>query len=300
VARIGSNASSGKLGFAQMLRDVFVASINKGQFLVALIGFIVAIAFLKMPPADVSRVVFRIIDLVEGARLLGFAAAAVLGAGLVLACALATSGHCARAASYQSTEDGAAEADPGKQCEIERRIFMSYLIAALLAAAFLHLLFESIIAPSIRMKLRFELFSLRDDLRALKAESGSSLSDRQFECLQESLNALIAVLRRFDGATLMAVEQELRRNPLLRTQVEARARILDGCTSRRARAIRARSVQIATTALAVNSGGWFIYVLPVVLPIVGYSKVKGLIASSLALSENYLTRVPAHRPAIGA
>ena len=177
---------------------------------------------------------------------------------------------------------------------------MSYLIAALIVIAILHLLFESIIAPSVRMKLRFELFSLRDDLRRLKADRDPSVSNRQFECLQESINVLIGVLHRFDGATLVAVEYELRRNPLLRTQVDARARILDGCTSRRARAIRARSVQLATAALAVNSGGWLIYVLPLLLLVVGYSRVRQLIASALTLSESYLVRVPGRRPAIGA
>lgn len=62
MGRPDPNASHQRLGFAQMLRDVFVTSINKGQFLVALIGFIVAIVILKMPPNDVSRVVFRIVD----------------------------------------------------------------------------------------------------------------------------------------------------------------------------------------------------------------------------------------------
>jgi hypothetical protein len=179
-------------------------------------------------------------------------------------------------------------------------MFMSYLIIGLFVIALLHLLFESILAPSMRMKLRLELFSLRDDLRMLKVNRDRSLTDRQFEGLQESLNALIAVLHRFDGATLMALEFELRRNPLLRAQVDARARVLDGCTSHHARAIRARSVQIATIALAINSGGWFIYVLPVLLLAVGYAKVKRLIASSLALSESYLARVPDRRSVIGA
>jgi hypothetical protein len=62
-------------------QDVFVASINKGQFLIALIGFIVAIVILKMPPTDVSRVVLRMVDLVESARILGFVAAAALAVG---------------------------------------------------------------------------------------------------------------------------------------------------------------------------------------------------------------------------
>ncbi|MEJ1962627.1 MAG: hypothetical protein WDO56_14220 [Gammaproteobacteria bacterium] len=45
-----------------MLRDVLVASINKGQFPFALVGLVVLVSLLKMPPADVSKLVFRVVD----------------------------------------------------------------------------------------------------------------------------------------------------------------------------------------------------------------------------------------------
>jgi hypothetical protein len=64
-----------------MLRDVFIASINKGQFLFAIVGFVVAIMILKMPAADVSKLVFRMLDAIESAGAVGFILAiAVAGA----------------------------------------------------------------------------------------------------------------------------------------------------------------------------------------------------------------------------
>lgn len=48
--------------FFQMLRDVLVASLNRGQFPMAIMGLIAIIAICRMPPADLSRLVFRLLD----------------------------------------------------------------------------------------------------------------------------------------------------------------------------------------------------------------------------------------------
>jgi hypothetical protein len=41
-----------EMTFFQMLRDVLVASLNRGQFPMAIMGLIVIIAVCRMPPAD--------------------------------------------------------------------------------------------------------------------------------------------------------------------------------------------------------------------------------------------------------
>lgn len=51
--------------FFQMLRDVLVASLNRGQFPVAIMGLIVVITICRMPPADLSRLMFRLLDAAE-------------------------------------------------------------------------------------------------------------------------------------------------------------------------------------------------------------------------------------------
>lgn len=58
--------------WATAFRDIFVASINKGQFPLAILGLIVMSLIWKMPPEDVSKLVFRIVDGVERGALLGY------------------------------------------------------------------------------------------------------------------------------------------------------------------------------------------------------------------------------------
>ena len=68
-------------GFAEMLRDVLVASISKGQFPFALLGLVVLVSVLKMPPADVSTLVFRVVDLLSSGRWAGYVLALLVSLG---------------------------------------------------------------------------------------------------------------------------------------------------------------------------------------------------------------------------
>lgn len=62
----------GGVGFYQMLRDVLVASINKGQFPLALSALIFIVMILKMPQRDVSALVFRLLDAAEARGVAGW------------------------------------------------------------------------------------------------------------------------------------------------------------------------------------------------------------------------------------
>jgi hypothetical protein len=139
---------------------------------------------------------------------------------------------------------------------------MGYFLVAILVAALYHFIYESILAPSWRLKLRFELFVLRDKVRALKVDHGVAFQDKHYHYLQDSINTLLSLLARFDLATLGRIEAEMKRNPELQQQSDERSQVLDDCDLEDAKLIRYASLRIAIAALAVNSGGWFIYVLP--------------------------------------
>jgi len=55
-----------------MWRDVLIASLNKGQFLIGLVGMIFTIMILKMPSEDVSKLVFEIINDLKDGSLYGY------------------------------------------------------------------------------------------------------------------------------------------------------------------------------------------------------------------------------------
>jgi hypothetical protein len=78
---------------------------------------------------------------------------------------------------------------------------MTILLSVMMLLTLAHFIYESIVAPSLRLKIRYDLFALRDELRFLKIKRGSSLDDKHYVYLQDSINTMISHLARYDIAT---------------------------------------------------------------------------------------------------
>ena len=177
---------------------------------------------------------------------------------------------------------------------------MSYVIFALVLLALFHFVYESILAPSFRMKLHFELCALRDELRRLNWTRGRELTRDYYAYLDEALLSLDSMLHRFDVGTLTAVRQELTRDPELKRAVEQRGRTLDGCPVIEAIEIRERLLRIASRALLINHGAWCIYVFPSVFGRFGLGSARILIRTAVSVPRSDLFRIAPNTAERGA
>jgi hypothetical protein len=167
---------------------------------------------------------------------------------------------------------------------------MTGLVATILLFLLFNFIYESILAPSLRLQLRFRLHHLRDELRNLKFE-GVGLDDNHFRYLRDSINILSRNLTRFDAAMLVRIGGELRRNSEVRRRGEARCAAIDDCDLAEARFIRHECNRIGVATLVVNCGCAAIYVLPIALVLVGFSKLQHRIRVVLSLSERDFAKV---------
>jgi hypothetical protein len=80
VGTSGSNLPerSRRFGFAEMLRDVLVAAIIRGRFLLAVIGLVATTVVLKLSAQELIALIVRVLDSLERGYVLGYVAAAVL------------------------------------------------------------------------------------------------------------------------------------------------------------------------------------------------------------------------------
>jgi hypothetical protein len=67
-----------QVGFWHMMRDVLVASMNKGQFPAALLALVILSLIWRMPSEDVGKLVFMLIADLENGKLLGWTFAVVI------------------------------------------------------------------------------------------------------------------------------------------------------------------------------------------------------------------------------
>jgi hypothetical protein len=75
LPRYGKNRT--KVGFWEFLRDVLIASVDKGQFPAALIAMVVLSVIWRMSPTEVSKLMFRLLDVAEEERLVGYVVSVV-------------------------------------------------------------------------------------------------------------------------------------------------------------------------------------------------------------------------------
>lgn len=172
---------------------------------------------------------------------------------------------------------------------------MIILLETMFFLTLAHFIYESILAPSWRLSLRYRLFALRDEVRELKGVGQGLLDDEHYAYLQDSINTMIAMIHRYDVATIAATEHRYRRDPGFRKRVDMRAAILDDCSSLQAQSIRRRSVDLIARAVAVNSGMLCAPLYPLALMGVGFSALQKRLRKFATLSRRDLESVAPER-----
>jgi len=142
---------------------------------------------------------------------------------------------------------------------------MATILIIVLALAVLHFMYESLLLPSIRTKLRFRLFGIRDDLRMLMAESGNDLDTKLFHYMQDSINTAVAFLQYIDLKALLQARRIFREDPELCERASKREAMIDACSLEAFQVIKRERSKLFGYALLANSAGFFVYAVPFVI-----------------------------------
>ena len=130
-------------------------------------------------------------------------------------------------------------------------------------AAFFHLLWEGVIAPAVRVWIRFKLFAKRDQIRREKLEANGSLAGT-LQNTERFLNGAIYLVHHFGLLEFLWARHE----------VKCKARRID---------IRESDVKeiadILWYAIAVNSIPFIVYCLPLAFGLRGLRSIATLLAS---------------------
>lgn len=168
---------------------------------------------------------------------------------------------------------------------------MSIFFLILVALAGFHFFYEGVIAPSLRFELRLKLFALRDEIRELKLKYGDELGDEVFRYLQSSINATIGRLSLIDLRLLIRAHEAFEHDEKLSARAERVERMLRECPIAEVQEIRTRQLQLVGYALAVNSGGWSPYLIPVVIGKLSARSAKAQVRRVFELPENDINKI---------
>lgn len=166
---------------------------------------------------------------------------------------------------------------------------MTTIFIVLIIFAIFHFIYESILLPSFRLELRYKLFELRDELRNIKSEKNSKVSDDVFYLLEGTVCTVINRLPFFSLSARMDAFKEYESNKSFQNRVEKRKNILESCQDDRIKKINKELIDIATVAFILNSGGWIYIVIPFLLLVFAFAFITKSIRSvkNMLIKETY-------------
>jgi len=149
---------------------------------------------------------------------------------------------------------------------------MSVILIAFGVLAFVHWIYEDVVAPSLRDWLRYQFFELRDELRMLISRGDAGISEDLGHFLQGSLNNTLKHMHILDLSFVLKARKIAKGT--VNSTIAAKEALLTQCENEQIQSMRKRQLDLIGYALMINSGGWIIYLVPVlVLPFV-FEQVK--------------------------
>lgn len=168
---------------------------------------------------------------------------------------------------------------------------MTTFIFIVIALIITHVIYENVIAPSLRANLHYKLFAIRDELRWLKYNNPEELSDNVYDCVQQSLNVTTRFLKFFDAAALFKSFRELKQDQKLTKQIEKRKKLIESCKLKEFTNINQRIGKILLYSLMVNSGMLMLYVIPLVVFFIATAEISHLVIKVVLIPEKYIDRI---------
>ena len=166
---------------------------------------------------------------------------------------------------------------------------MIYLLLALLIGAMYHYIVETILGPSLRACLRFDLFRLRDRLRAIRSEG--RLDRETFDYVHEFLNTAIRIVPAISISALEESRRAIEADPDLRRSIDDRLARLESLSDVQARDLAMSACRLVYKSLLVNCSGWFILLIPIGVVVVSIQQAYDLIKRMLTIPESEISNM---------
>jgi len=167
---------------------------------------------------------------------------------------------------------------------------MATLLFFLILLSILIFVYESIILPSVRLRIRYQIFALRDKLRFLKIEKGNALDDEAFAYSQDCLNTLLAFLHRYDFSAMVRAALFFRKNPTLyKEALEEQRRILQKCDVEEFHRIIKEYTDLAILSVTANSFGLLLVLAPFLITAIAVKGLKYIIGKAKEITTNLLS-----------
>lgn len=141
----------------------------------------------------------------------------------------------------------------------------TFIILILLVSglSLFHFLWSSTIMPTYRQLQRNKLFTLRDELRRLHINK--KVSEQNFNLVHEVINYNLKNLGKLQLIDLYRFRSAYHKNPAFKKTIDKELKKFSSIKDENLNRILDQVGNISRTVCNLNSGGWLVYVIPLII-----------------------------------
>ncbi len=168
---------------------------------------------------------------------------------------------------------------------------MSIFFLIILSIAVLHFVYDGIVLPSMRLKLRFQLFRLRDELRWRMRGGSENITGEVYEYLQRAINNTINLLPIVDLQLIVTASRVLSQDVELQRRINEIIARIDRCDSEDAKRLHKETIETVDKAFLFNTGAGLAYLVPLALVYAGFSRLSAVAKRIVLIPELEMERI---------
>jgi hypothetical protein len=132
---------------------------------------------------------------------------------------------------------------------------MGTILFVFILLALAQLLYEYIVLPAVRLRLKFKLFALRDELRRYEIENrgNSEMDTVLIDYVYENINITMISLNSISTRTMLAAKRLLETDKALREEVMERMRVFEKLAPQPLKEIQKEKIDIVKRSVIFNS-----------------------------------------------
>ncbi|QIM65248.1 hypothetical protein [Frederiksenia canicola] len=168
---------------------------------------------------------------------------------------------------------------------------MTWLFYITLTLAIGHFVYESIIAPNLRVGIRNELFEIKDELDSICLDELSENDKAIYYMLHSSLTGLMLRLPKLNLSLMKEAQREFETDAKFRERVLKKRQLIEASHNAVLKELYCRSNKAFSDAFIINTGAWCMLLVPLLFVVKAMKQTQKIVSGIVTLSTKQMQKL---------
>lgn len=143
--------------------------------------------------------------------------------------------------------------------------YLPELLILIIILGIYHVIYERLISPTLRQKIRSKLHALLEEVHRLQNEQVGKIPEEQIQFVEAGLRNALVLVSCISLSMVYKTGKAVKEDASWIQEAKFRLRRASGYQNEELKQLDITGVNLLYKSFIVNSGGWFIYILPAIV-----------------------------------